>query len=146
MKLVARIFHTVSVSLAACMAALLAVLWRRLPDAVPLLFGADGSVAAVVGRIALAALPAAGAAVSCGLLLSARIRAGGPERRERRAALLAVASAHIVLMILVVFLYIAGGARAGAPMPGFPAALGICALMLLVMEGLLIRYGRLGGR
>jgi hypothetical protein len=49
-------------------------------------------------------------------------------------------------MILVVFVYIAGGARAGAPMPGFPAALGVCALMLLMMEGLLIRYGQLGSR
>lgn len=146
MRLIAKIFHTVSVSLVACMIVLLAIVWRRLPDAVPLLLGADASITACVDRMALAALPAVGAAVSCGLLLWSRVRAGGPERSERRAALLAVASAHIVLMILVVFLYIAGGARAGAPLPGFPAALGICALMLLMMECLLIRYGRLGGR
>lgn len=145
MKPVIRIFDIVAVTLILCMAGLLIGLWGQLPTRIPLGFDEDAHVTAWGSRALLLAFPAAGV-LFYGLLelVSRRLTGRLPgQRAELTGVFISAMRTHLMLMVLVCFLYMLGTARNGHPVAGFAVAMAICIFMALMVAGFFILYRRI---
>lgn len=148
MKLVGRIYWVVAVTLVACMAVLLAALWDSLPAPIPLSFDAAGQPVRLIGRWTLLAAPLLGAALlASALLLSRRAGKRNPRARAERLRTGAIVlTTHLILVVVIVFLYLLGTARNGRAAAGLPAVAASGLFLLAMAGGFMALYGRLAGK